>query len=82
METWPAALDFLKSAGDPFLGRGIGGIGVSQLYFEKQYYIPGDNLFVYAFGYFGVMSIIYFVYIYKLAQKIDLKNIFFIIYCW
>lgn len=81
LDTWPTALAFLKSRGDLLLGRGIGGIGGSQLYFEQENYTPGDNLFVYALSYFGVMSIAYFAYVYKLAQKIDLKNGLFYYLC-
>ena len=88
LNTWPDAFNILQKQGNFFLGRGIGAMGVSQVYFESQYYSPADNLFVYALGFFGMMSIVYFLYIYKLAQKIDLKNdlfyyyfiLFFIIY--
>lgn len=88
LNTWPDAFEILQKQGNVFLGRGIGAMGVSQVYFESQFYSPGDNLFVYALGFFGMMSIVYFLCIYKLAQKIDLKSdlfyynfiLFFIIY--
>jgi hypothetical protein len=74
MEIWPDNIAFLRKSGDTILGRGIGGVGMSQYIFEKRYALPGDNLFIYGFGYFGILSIIYFLYIYKLVQNINLKN--------
>jgi hypothetical protein len=74
MEIWPDNIAFIRKSGDTILGRGIGGVGMSQHIFEKRYSLPGDNLFVYGFGYFGILSIFYFLYIYKLAQNIDLKS--------
>jgi hypothetical protein len=72
--TWPDVFDFLNEKGGWVLGRGIGGLGMSQLHFESNYYFSGDNLFVYSLVYFGIFSIVYFLFIYKMAQNIDLKN--------
>jgi len=74
VDVWPDLFIFLERKGSILLGRGIGGVGVSQLYFEPEYYSAVDNLFLYALIWFGVASIIYLIYIYKMAQSIDLQT--------
>jgi hypothetical protein len=44
---WPAAFDVLTAPHQLLTGRGIGGIGTAQLYFEPTRYNAADNLFVY-----------------------------------
>ena len=52
-ETWPEALNLLKSDGSFIIGRGIGGIAVAQKLFEPDAYNPGDNLFIFLLLVFG-----------------------------
>lgn len=54
---WPDAFQLLSTHGNYLLGRGVGGIGTPQLYFENNLYSPGDNLFVYLFVSYGIISI-------------------------
>jgi hypothetical protein len=57
-QTWPQAFELQKRGGSRVLGRGLGGIGVAQKFFEPANYNPGDNFFVYlwvAFGMFGIV---------------------------
>lgn len=62
---WPDCFELALNYGNILLGRGIGGIGVPQLYFEKNLYLPGDNIFVYLFVLFGVFALpILFTYVY------------------
>lgn len=72
--TWPEAFELVKRSGNLFLGRGMGGLGQPQAFFESQDFNPGDNIFVYAYVYFGVFSICYFYYIYHKAKTIDLNT--------
>ena len=60
--TWPDGFALLKLTPLPFLGRGIGGIGVAQSYFETGIFNPGDNLFVYLWVATGFLSILYFAW--------------------
>jgi hypothetical protein len=56
-QTWPDAFELQGRGGNRVLGRGLGGIGVAQKFFEPANYNPGDNFFIYlwvAFGAFGV----------------------------
>lgn len=55
--TWPDALALLADHGNVLLGRGIGGIGVSQSFFEPLIYSPADNLYVYLYVSFGIFGI-------------------------
>jgi hypothetical protein len=78
--TWPDAFNLIATHGNWLTGRGIGGIGGVQTYFEPELYSPGDNMFVYLYGLFGIFAFfIIFLYFYK-SQFIKLnssKNLFF-----
>jgi hypothetical protein len=50
---WPEAWDLLSHNGHALLGRGIGGIGTAQTYFESALFNAGDNIFMYWFVVFG-----------------------------
>ena len=50
---WPDAWALLGEQGHWLLGRGIGGIGTAQTYFEPALFNAGDNLFMYWFVIFG-----------------------------
>lgn len=61
VNTWPDALALLLESPMPWLGRGVGGIGSAQVYFEKSVMNPADNLFVFMAVTFGVFVIPYLV---------------------
>ena len=50
---WPEAWKLLAENGNMFMGRGIGGIGTAQTYFEPSMFNAADNLFLYWFVVFG-----------------------------
>jgi hypothetical protein len=74
---WPDAIQQLSDKGNFILGRGMGGIGASQLFFEPNDYNSVDNIFVYAYIYFGLFSLVYFYYIYAKSKIINYNNDFF-----
>ncbi len=53
---WPDSLHLLNLDGawHWWVGRGLGGIGAAQQYFEPTRYLAGDNLFVYVTVYVGL----------------------------
>jgi hypothetical protein len=51
---WPDWLRMIVLHGNFLLGRGMGGIGSPQQYFEPAFFSPGDNIGVYLFGIFGI----------------------------
>jgi hypothetical protein len=53
---WPAAWKLIVEDGSPWTGRGLGGIGTAQLYFEAELYNPADNLLLYLVGNFGALG--------------------------
>ena len=55
--TWPNAIELLAKHGNWVLGRGIGGIGVAQQYFEAGLYEAGDNIYLYLYVMLGVASV-------------------------
>jgi hypothetical protein len=55
---WPSAWHNIDTHSWIF-GAGIGNIGVGQQYLRFENVDPGDNLFVLAYGYFGIFAILY-----------------------
>ena len=56
-DMWPRAWDLLADQGNLLLGRGIGGIGTAQTYFEAERFNAADNLFMYWFVVFGLVAL-------------------------
>ncbi len=66
---WPASLALALEHGSAVLGRGIGGIGAAQKYFEPLAFMPADNLFIYLFVTFGLLALAFvWVYVWNLAR--------------
>jgi hypothetical protein len=75
METvWPRAFDNLNQAGSFIIGRGIGGVGTPQLYFEPGLWNFADNLFVFVFSTCGIFSLFYFFFLLWQAQRMELRR--------
>lgn len=58
---WPNAINLLINQGNIILGRGIGGIGGGIQMFEKLNINPADNMYLYLFVTFGILSVIMFI---------------------
>lgn len=66
---WPASLALALEHGSAVLGRGIGGIGAAQKYFEPLAFMPADNLFIYLYVTFGLLALAFvWIYVWNLAQ--------------
>ena len=50
---WPQGWLLLNEHGNLLLGRGLGGIGTAQTYFEPSLFNAADNIFLYWFVIFG-----------------------------
>ncbi|MEM7705886.1 MAG: hypothetical protein AAF358_10065 [Pseudomonadota bacterium] len=68
---WPEAWELLHGDGNLLLGRGIGGIGTGQTYFESSRFNAGDNLFMYWMVVYGLSAIPGFALI--LARTLRLR---------
>lgn len=69
---WPDSFHLLEigKISSLFFGRGIGGIGASQSYFEPQYYRAADNIFVYIMVDFGfILAVIFMIYLMATALR-------------
>lgn len=55
---WPIAYDLMSAPHHYASGRGIGGIGSPQLYFEADRYNSADNIWVYLFIDFGLFVLV------------------------
>lgn len=60
---WPQAMKLISDKGSFILGRGIGGMGTAQQYFEKEEYNPGDSMSLYLYCIFGIPSIMFFLFV-------------------
>lgn len=56
-DMWPNAWRLLEVQGSPIWGRGMGGIGTPQTYFEASRFNAADNIFVYWFVIFGWVAL-------------------------
>ena len=65
---WPAAWRWIGQF-PPLLGVGLGGIGGGQRFFAPTDQNAADNLFVYLYGSFGVMSVVYLFLIAMLVMN-------------
>jgi hypothetical protein len=72
VRVWPESINLILEKGNLILGRGIGGIGLAQIYFEAGNYLPADNLFIYFWGNYGVIGLtIFLLFLFKLN---NIKN--------
>lgn len=71
---WPTSLSLAFDHGSPILGRGIGGIGAAQNYFEPALFMPADNLFIYLYVTFGIFSLAIVIAFLKNLSKIEAEN--------
>ena len=60
-DMWPRAWELATTHGVPFLGRGLGGIGVPLSVFEPNLANAGDNLWVYVAVLGGILSVPIFI---------------------
>ena len=56
-DMWPNAWKLLENQGNALWGRGLGGIGTPQTYFESSRFNAADNIFVYWFVIFGWVAL-------------------------
>ncbi len=82
---WPNAFELLSGQYMFFTGRGLGGIGAAQKYFEADIYNAADNLYVYLFVDFGFVAL--FAFVFYLLSNLSLlklnnkRNIYFFVFC-
>lgn len=71
---WPRAFENIEQAGSFLIGRGIGGIGTPQLYFEPALWNFADNLFVFIFSTCGIIAFAYIFFLLWQAQGLKLRR--------
>lgn len=69
-DTWPEAIELILDQGNLLLGRGLGGIGQSQIFFETYLYTPVDNIFIFLYGNFGLLGGLYLLYLYYKGRSL------------
>lgn len=62
INTWPQALFRLDEPWLILFGRGFGGIGAAQAYFDPWNFNPADNVYVYVVSMFGLVGLFSFLF--------------------
>lgn len=70
---WPEALHLIIEHGNAIFGRGIGGIGVAQMYFESGLYNPADNIHIYLYALIGIAYIVIIMYLVYVITRLRYK---------
>ncbi|UCD94200.1 MAG: O-antigen ligase family protein [Candidatus Zixiibacteriota bacterium] len=82
---WPEALALLSSGYMFVTGRGVGGIGAAQHYFEESAYNAADNLYVYFLVDFGTiflaLFLLYLIYNVLMLTPLKRKCFYFSLFC-
>lgn len=72
--TWLDAFALVTHSYFKLLGRGMGGIGAPQQYFETYLYNPGDNIFVYLYVIFGYLVLGLIIWLIRQIVKIKIRG--------
>jgi hypothetical protein len=56
---WPKAWEWISHRGTFPFGVGLGGISGAQLLYAKEWFNAADNLYVFMYASFGMMSVVY-----------------------
>ena len=57
--TWPDAWNWISNHDSFPFGVGLGGIGGAQRFYAPNFFNPSDNMFVFLYANFGLMSLVY-----------------------
>lgn len=70
---WPESWAFIVEKGSLLFGDGMGGIGTPLSYFYDStlVFASADSLFIYAYGLFGIFSVIFYFVLWRKTKKID-----------
>jgi hypothetical protein len=58
-DTWPDAWRWISDNNLFPFGAGLGGIGGAQRFYAQDFFNPSDNLFIFLYANFGVLSLFY-----------------------
>ena len=68
--TWPEAWQWIwHNQVFPF-GVGLGGIGGAQRFYAANFFNPSDNLFVFLYANFGVLSLLYLSWVATIGRRL------------
>ena len=68
--TWPEAWQWILSHDIFPFGVGLGGIGGAQRFYAPNFVNPSDNLFVYLYANFGVLSLFYLGWLCQVGRRL------------
>lgn len=84
-QTWPNALMLLDGI-EWLTGRGLGGVGAAQIFFESGRFNPADNFFIYLYINAGLLGFALYAFIVSSALRVDIvpkenRSAFLLIIC-
>lgn len=59
---WPESIHMIWTHGSAIFGRGVGGIGGAQMFFEPALFSPGENIALYLYGIFGILGLAFLLF--------------------
>jgi hypothetical protein len=69
-QTWPEAWRWIHNNEVFPFGVGLGGIGGAQRFYAANFFNPSDNLFIFLYANFGVLSLFYLGWISRLGSHL------------
>lgn len=74
INTWPDTFKLLFEHGNAIFGRGIGGIGMAQFYFEPEIFSPADNFYLYIYFTSGLLCLPFLAFFARSLATLDIQH--------
>ena len=72
--TWPEAWQWIANHDVFPFGVGLGGIGGAQRFYAANFFNPSDNVFVYLYANFGMLSLLYLAWATSLGPRLPIPE--------
>lgn len=84
LNAWPPVFKHVRDNGNTITGLGIGGAGASEQRFADEIHGFTDNMFVFLYAWFGVLSVFFLTIAYLMSQRLDIMGdrLDFCIFVW
>jgi len=84
LNAWPPIFEYVHDNANPITGMGIGSVGAAEQHMGDEYHGPTDNMFVFLYAWFGVLSVIGLAITYLRCQRLEIErnNIDFCFFLW
>jgi|CXWL01.1.fsa_nt_gi hypothetical protein len=73
-DVWPKAWLWIERKEVFPFGIGLGGIGGAQRFYSEEYFSPADNMFIFLYAYFGLLSFVYMGWLWWRCMRVSDKQ--------